>query len=156
MTDTHVVSVPDKALPHVVTGLIAKRAELAGVIEHLQAKVRQATVELDHVEATLRIFQPDIDLMAIGVRPVPPAHHAFRGETSRIVLAAIREAGRPIDTTAITERVMQERGLDRNDAGLFRTMSKRVGACLRHWEKQRGAIRSMPGAGQVKLWAAHT
>jgi hypothetical protein len=29
---------------------------------------------------------------------------------------------------------------------------KRVGACLRHWEKDRKAIRSMPGPGQVKLW----
>jgi hypothetical protein len=143
---------PEKALPHVVTGLIAKRAELAGRIEHLQAQVRQATIELDHIEASIRIFQPDIDIAAIGARPVPPAHHAFRGETSRIVLETIREAGRPLDTTAITERVMRERGLDRNDAAMFRVMSKRVGACLRHWERVRGAIQSMPGPGQVKLW----
>lgn len=146
---------PDHPLPHVVTGLIAKRAELAGRIEHLQAKVRQATVELDHIEASIRIFQPDIDLGAIGSRPVPPIHHAFRGETSRFVLETIREAGRPIDTTSITERVMRERGLDRNDAALFKVMSKRVGACLRHWEKVRGAIKSMPGPGQVKLWELH-
>ena len=50
------MNAPDKALPHVVTGLIAKRAELAGRIEHLQAQVRQATVELDHIEASIRIF----------------------------------------------------------------------------------------------------
>lgn len=99
------MNAPDKALPHVVTGLIAKRAELAGRIEHLQVRVRQATVELDHIEASIRIFQPDIDIVVLGARKVPTAHHAFRGETTRIVLEAIREAGRPIPTTTITERL---------------------------------------------------
>ena len=31
-----------KALPHIVTALIAKRAELAGQIEHLQGEVKRA------------------------------------------------------------------------------------------------------------------
>jgi hypothetical protein len=48
-----------KALPHVVTALIAKRAELAGQIEHLQAEVKRATIALDNVESTLRLFAPD-------------------------------------------------------------------------------------------------
>jgi hypothetical protein len=60
--------------------------------------------------------------------------------------------GRPITTTAITEAVMKGRGLDTGDVALCRLMAKRVGACLRHWENQRGAIRSMPGPGQVKMW----
>jgi hypothetical protein len=143
---------PDRALPHVVTGLISKRAELAGRIEHLQAQVRQATVELDHIEASIRIFQPDIDMETLGTRPVPAIHHAFKGETTRVVLETIRTAGRPVDTTTITEAVMKARGLDRQDAAMFRLMSKRVGACLRHWERERGAIRSQTGAGQVKFW----
>ncbi|MBN9555865.1 MAG: hypothetical protein J0H61_14550 [Alphaproteobacteria bacterium] len=142
----------EKALPHVVTGLIAKRAELAGKVEHLQAQVRQATVELDHIEASIRIFQPDIDMETLGTRPVPAIHHAFKGETTRIVLETIRTAGRPVGTTTITEAVMKARGLDRNDAAMFRLMSKRVGACLRHWERGHGAIRSIAGPGQVKFW----
>ena len=79
----HAVNAHDKALPHVVTGLIAKRAELAGRIEHLRAQVRQATIELDHIEASIRIFQPDIDMETLGTRPVPAIHHAFKGETTR-------------------------------------------------------------------------
>lgn len=54
------MSAPEKALPHVVTGLIAKRQEIAGQIESLQAKLRQATIDLDHVEASLRIRLEDI------------------------------------------------------------------------------------------------
>ena len=75
-----------KALPHVVTGLIAKRAEIVGRIENLQGQLKAAVVDLDHVEASIRIFDPEIDMEAIGARRVPPAHHAFRGEVSRIIL----------------------------------------------------------------------
>jgi hypothetical protein len=141
-----------KALPHVVTALIAKRAEIAGQIEHLQGQVRQMTLALDHVEETLRLFAPEIDVAAISPRPVPTMHHAFRGEVSRIVLESLRTAVGPLSTTQLTERVMRERGLTLNDKRLRRTMTHRVGACLRHWKRERGVIRSMPGPAQVLLW----
>jgi hypothetical protein len=44
-----------KALPHVVTGLIAKRREIAGRIEDLQSQLKQAVTDLQHVEASLRL-----------------------------------------------------------------------------------------------------
>lgn len=141
-----------KALPHVVTGLIAKRAEIAGRIENLQGQLKAAVVDLDHVEASIRIFDPEIDMEAIGARRVPPAHHAFRGEVSRIILEALRKTTVPLSTSDLTERVMKERGLDLNDAPLRRTMGRRVGACLNHWRRVRGAVKSIPGPGQVLNW----
>ena len=54
-----------KALPHVATARIAKRRELAGLIEDLQRQLKIAVCDLDHIEASLRIFVPDLDL-AIG------------------------------------------------------------------------------------------
>lgn len=137
---------------HTIFALVRKRAEIAGQIEHLQAQLKQAVIDLDNVEATLRIFAPDIDLGEIAPRRVPTAHHAFRGEVSRIILETLRETTRPLDTIQLTHCVMKERGLDTNDVGLVRTISRRVGACLRHWEKKRGAIRSTPGPGQRNLW----
>jgi hypothetical protein len=141
-----------KAFPHVVTALIAKRAELAGQIENAQAEVVRLTVELDHIEASLRIFKPDLDLDGIAPRPVPPAHHAFRGEVSRILLTALREADRPLSTTELTERVMRERGLNMKDVKLKRTMGRRIGASLNHWRRVRGALESLKGPGQVLYW----
>jgi len=141
-----------KALPHVVTALIAKRAEVAGKIENLQGQLKQAVVDLDNVESTLRLFAPEIDMEAIGTRKVPPAHHAFRGEVSRIILEALRKTTIPLSTTDLTERVMKERGLDLNDVALRRTMGKRIGACLNHWRRVRHVVKSIPGPGQVNLW----
>ncbi len=141
-----------KAFPHVVTALIAKRAELAGQIEHAQGEVKRLTIALDHLEETLRLFAPDIDVAAISPRAVPPAHHAFRGEVSRIILESLRTAPGPLSTLQLTARVMQERGLDQNDKRLSRTMRQRVGACMNHWKRVRGVVRSIPGPGQVLLW----
>ena len=140
-----------KALPHVVTALVAKRAEIAGQIENLQVQVRRLTVDLDHVEETLRLFAPDIDMEAISPRRVPLQHHAFRGETSRIVLESLHKSVWPLSTTQITERVMRERNLDTSDANCA-AMSQRVRACLNHRKRERGIIRSMPGPGKVLLW----
>jgi hypothetical protein len=54
--------------PHVLTGLIAKRAELAGLLEHHQATVRQLLIDLDAVDATIRMFKPDFDLGPIDIQ----------------------------------------------------------------------------------------
>ena len=94
---------------------------------------------------------PEIDFEAITPRKVPTVHHAFRGEVSRIVLTALRESRRPMTTTALTERVMKERGLDAENGPLRRVMSRRVGACLRGHRK-RGLVRFIAERGALNLW----
>jgi hypothetical protein len=137
---------------HTINALIRKRAEIAGQIENLQGQLKKAVLDLDNVEATLRLFAPTIDMAAIGPRRVPTAHHAFRGEVSRIVLETLRTATAPLVTDTIAERVMVKRRLDTSDVALRRVIASRVSACLRHWEKKRGAVRSMPGPGQSRMW----
>lgn len=137
--------------PHVLTGLIAKRREIAGQIEHLQDKLRQCGIDLDHVDAAIHIFDPSIELEEIKSRPVPPRHQAFKGEVTRIVLATLRNAKRPLTTAEIAQRVMAERGLDTGNARLVKLMGKRTGACLRHWEK-RGAAHKQHGPERWMMW----
>lgn len=139
------------AEPHVLTGLIAKRAEIAGQIEHTQDKLRQLVIDLDHIDAAIHIFDPSIELEEIKARPVPPRHQAFKGEVTRIVLTALRNAKRPLTTAEIAQRVMAERGLDTANVRLLKTMQKRTGACLRHWE-HKGVATKQPGPGQFVLW----
>lgn len=137
--------------PHVLTGLIAKRREIAGQIEHLQDQLRQHVIDLDHVDAAIHIFDPSIELEEIKSRPVPPRHQAFKGEVTRIVLATLRNAKKPITTADLAQRVMAERGLDTANVRLLKTISKRTGACLRHW-RTKGIVRSIEGPGQYNVW----
>jgi hypothetical protein len=104
------------AEPNVVRGLIAKRAELVGQIEHAQTVLRQLIIDLDNLDITIRLFVPDIDLEEIKPKPFPPCHAAFRGEVAKSVLGTLRTAGKPLDTQAITMHVMAERELNTADS----------------------------------------
>ena len=90
---------------NVIAGLTRKRAELAGRIEHTQTALCQLIIDLDNLDATLRLFEPDIDLEEIRPKPFPPRNAAFRGEVSRIVFASIRQATGPLTSHDIAQQV---------------------------------------------------
>jgi len=50
---------------HVLAGLVRKRAEIAGQLEVAQTQVRQLIIDVDNVDATIRLFAPDMDLEEI-------------------------------------------------------------------------------------------
>jgi hypothetical protein len=141
MTDTHVVS-----------ALKAKRVEIASQIEDYREKMRLAVIALDHVEASLRLFDPDIDMGALSPRKVAQVLYDTKGDTGRVILETLRESMRPLTTEQVCLAVMKARGLDIDDKALCRLMMRRTNANLKHWAKKRGLIRSMPGPGQQLLW----
>lgn len=145
----HAIS-EDVERPNLLNGLVDKRAEIAGRIEANQQELRKLIVELDAIEATIRIFDPDIDMMAIHPRPVPPRHAAFKGEVTRIVFKALREAKQPLTSRDIAKVLMRERGLNTDDKDVVVMMTKRVGACLKT-QKNKGYVRSIDLDGSTLL-----
>jgi hypothetical protein len=141
MTDTHVVS-----------ALKEKRIQVASHIEALQGQLRQAVIDLDHVEAALLLFDPNADMAALPPRKIAPVSYDTKGDTGRIILETLRNATKPLSTEQVCQAVMAARRLDTNDRALCRTMMRRTNANLKHWAKKRGLIRSMPGVGQQLLW----
>ena len=135
----------------VLSGLIRKRQEIAAELDTAQSRVKQLVLDIDAVDATIRLFQPDIDLDVVKVRPTPRRHEAHRGDTSRLVQSLLREAGSPITHREITQRVMQARGLNLADRALCQTMRNRVGACLRGM-RGRGRLVSGEGSGPGVRW----
>jgi hypothetical protein len=136
---------------HVLGGLTRKRGELAGQIEHTQALLRKLVTELDTIDAAIRLFDPKADLGSIKQRLYPPRHQAFRGEMMRHVMGALRIATEPVTSLDITLAVMKGRGLNPDDLEFVRTIRKRVAACM--WRlKKNGAVREVPGAGDLKGW----
>ena len=107
-------------------------------------------IAVDHVDSTLRLFVPDIDLDEIKPRPLPPRHHAFKGQVTRSILAMLRKEG-PMDAKAITLRLMAERELNLNDKVLAKAMQKRIGAALRNL-RERQLARSEQGSGGMLVW----
>ena len=49
------------AEPHVVSALVAKRSEVAGLIADLERKAAQQRADLVHVDAVLRLYAPELE-----------------------------------------------------------------------------------------------
>jgi hypothetical protein len=136
---------------HVISGLIRKRAELAGEIDALEGLMREKLIQLDHIDASIRIFDPDVDLEEIKPKPIPPRGQAGPGEMVRNVLTVLRKASAPMTSQEITIGLMTLRSMNIADKALVRTVSKRVIACLRN-HREKGTLVSQETPGQMLLW----
>ena len=136
---------------HAVNALIRKRAEIAGRIEHHQIHLRQAIIDLDNLDATLRLFVPDIELEDIKPTPFPPRQAAFKGEVARLVFETLRNADGPMTAQQLAQRFLAARGLNTADKKMVRIVGKRIGSALRH-HRGRGTLRSIKGEGPNLLW----
>jgi hypothetical protein len=136
---------------HTINGLIRKRAELAGKIEHEQTVLRQLIIDFDNIDAALRIFKPDIDLEEIRPQPLPPRSAAFKGQVTQALFSYLREAKGPMTTKQMAARVMQDRGLNPLDKKLAQVIVKRVGAACKH-HRNLGRLRSVRGPDGFMLW----
>ena len=57
--------------PNTVAGLIEKRREIAGKIEHHQRALNELIIDLDHVDHTIRLFAPDCDVTLAQPKQFP-------------------------------------------------------------------------------------
>lgn len=139
--------------PNAIAALKDKRSEIAGRVDALQDQLRQALIDLDHVDSTILLFDPDAELDEIKAKPMPPRHHAFKGQVTRAILDMLRKSTVPMDGTVITTRLMEERELNLVDKRLVKTIQKRVGAALRNM-RERGLVTSAePRKGGLLAWS---
>jgi hypothetical protein len=134
--------------PHTVAGLLDKRAELASLLKFHNAEVRKIICDLDHLDAAIRLFDPDADIT--HVKRYPTKHRAHKGEMARFVLVMLKRASAPITSLEITQAQIKARGLKADDQTVV-LMRKRVGACLTA-QQAKGLVRSIPIEGPYKGW----
>lgn len=142
----------DMERPNAISALKDKRGEIAGRVDALQDQLRQALIDLDHVDSTILLFDPDAVLDEIKAKPMPPRHHAFKGQVTRAILDMLRKSPSPMDSLSITGILMEERELNLADKRLVKTIQKRVGAALRNM-RDRGLVTSTePRKGGLLAW----
>jgi hypothetical protein len=111
--------------PNTVAGLIAKRDELVKLRQQLEADARKVTVDIDHLEAAIRLFEAPT---ALPDR-YRVQHRARKGTLRRFVLAMLRDASGPLTSRQITEAWIADRGMVADDA-TFVLLRKRIWAAL--------------------------
>lgn len=139
--------------PNTVAGLIEKRREISGQIEHHQRILNDLIIDLDHVDHTIHIFAPDLDVSLASPKAFPARHGAYRGEMQRFVLGALRNATKPVTCLEIAVEVVKGRGLDPNDPRAVSLIRKRVNACMFRMV-QKGLAKEVPASGTYKEWVA--
>jgi hypothetical protein len=137
---------------HVISGLVKRRAQLAGDIELTHAALRKMVLDLENLDATIQQFDPSFQVETIKPKAFrPPKDWANRGEMTRIVLSILRQASEPLTSRDIALQMLIERALDKHDQRLLRLMTKRVGVALRG-QRDKQMVRSEQGPGQYMIW----
>ncbi len=123
---------------HVVSGLIEKRRELAGIIDRLQRELDQYRANLAHVDGTLRLLAEGLDPATLRPkRPYKRADYFGHNELSRLVLDMLRvSASEPIGIEEIAQRIAEVKGFDPADAELRAGIRQRIRAVLTRLHKQ--------------------
>ena len=104
------------AEPHVMEALREKRSELSGIVSHLEQQIVQHCASLVHLDAAMRLFDPNLAPETISSRPQRPRSAWFHpGECLRLIHDVLREAPQPMTTRALTERVMSLKAIAPTD-----------------------------------------
>jgi hypothetical protein len=144
-------SVTEAKRSPIVAGLIAKRAELAGVIVQMQRDLDQHRADLAHIDGVLRILAIDLDPESIKPkRPYRRSMYFEARELSRLILAALRTAAEPLSVDNLAERAMTAKGFDLTDAILRAAIRHQVGLAARRLHRG-GAIENV-GSRRASKW----
>ena len=104
------------AEPHVMDALRGKRFELSGIVSHLEQQIVQHRASLVHLDAAMRLFDPNLSPEEDGFRQQRPRSVWFHpGECLRLIHDVLREAPAPVTTRALTEQVMRMKAIAATD-----------------------------------------
>jgi len=131
----------------VMDALRSKRSELVGLMSRLEQQLVQHRGSLAHLDATMRLFDPD--LLSHQADPAQQRERVswFRpGECRRLIYDVLRDAPQPLATRELAERVMAARGMPAADHRARALIQKTVLASL---SRAKGTIERTETAGVV-------
>jgi len=141
----------DMAGMHMMNALTTKRGELVGHIKDRRRELKQLGDELAHLEATMRLFDPQWVVERVPVRRPAKRRQVFRaGECQRLVLEKLRDAQSAISEDELAVMLVRAKGLaTQPDAvpGVRKTLL----AVLRHLARQ-GVARSVGLLDGARAW----
>lgn len=132
----------------VVIGLLAKRAELGGLLIDLEDQSSRIRRDLVALGETLKLFgveEPEPVPVPNKVARRKTKEGFRRGELSRRVLEKIRESSEPVAPADIGRAIMRECLMDTGDQKLYFAFQHKIhNVVRRQW--QRGVLEQVPAA----------
>jgi hypothetical protein len=126
----------------VIAGLAKRRAEMLDEVNKLEGALRGLLADIDHLDATMRQFDPEHRpqriTTSLGILE--------RAATTKTLLAVLRTAPGPMTLRALTVEVMTRRGLDATDKKMVAQMIDRMRVALGR-QRAHGTVVAKPGPG---------
>jgi len=98
--------------PIVVTQLIAKRSELAGIADAKRGELNAILRDLDHLDAVIKLFAPEKVPELLPVKRRASDRTFARHELTRRIFNILREAERPMTAREITNQIVEDKGTE--------------------------------------------
>lgn len=134
---------------YAISGLVAKRSEMAGMIEHHQKEIERLRQCLYQIDAAIRIFDPAYRIRSIKATEYRRYSRIFKkGECYRLCLEALRRADDVLSTTLITEIIMHKKSVPQEQQS---TVTDSVNNSLRFAER-RGIVQRVGMDGVSIRW----
>lgn len=134
---------------YALAALKDKRATLAGEIAQLKNKLAWAESQLKHVDATLALFDPNLDPDQIAAKRPKKRVKLFRqGELNRLILDVLRTACGPQRTQDVVTLVMAALG---HDETARTALAPRVRGNLQYLQTKAGMVAKI-GGGRDARW----
>ena len=112
---------------HVMDALREKRSKLSEVVNQLERQIVQHRASLVHLDAAMRLFDPDLAPEVAALRNQPARVAWFRpGKCLRLIHDVLREAPQPMTTRALTEQVMKLKAIALTDGRSCALVQKTV------------------------------
>jgi hypothetical protein len=106
-------------------------AELGGQIQENKAEGIRLAEAMRHVEAVLKILDPEYDVRPIAVRRRKPNPYFKRGTVFRAALDVLRKAERPLTALDITKAMLAAKGFQNVPDKAVRDLEGAVRSALR-------------------------
>ena len=135
---------------YALAALKDKRATLAGEIAQLKNRLAWAESQLKHVDATLALFDPNLDPDEIAAKRPKKRIKLFKqGVLGRLILNALRTADGPLRTQDVVSAIMLAQG---HDEAARTALVPRVRGNLQYLQTKAGMVAKI-GGGRDARWA---
>ena len=134
---------------YALSALRNRRALLAAEIVQLERQLRSRKESLGHVDATLRLLDPAVDIDAIpNKRTVKRIRLFQQGELGRLILGVLRDANGPVSTVQIVRAILAAGGHGQSAKS---AVAPRVRGNLAYQERRGLVVKT--GTGKTVRWA---
>ena len=111
---------------HVLSGLVNRRAEIAGEHAELMNRAKDLKADIATLEAAIKVIEPTYNLRTLTSKKKQKPNGFFaHGESTRFVLDCLRGATAPISTIELATMAAEAKNLE-----LDRSDRKRLDACI--------------------------